>query len=608
MDDCGSQIKKTPPNLSRKKLKLVEKHKREVRKRLLYSPKQLPQKPTCKHVKIKAFKCNELTMADLMKIHQHFYSKKDKLSQDTYIFKWCNSRDPKRHRNITQTTKSVSIEYRVPTLHGKHVRICRDAFCGILGVKKDRLQGVMKRYLKGKIPEEGRGGDRVKGKNDAKKEAMSEYIESLKSVESHYCRSAVSTRTYLPCDLNIKRLAKMYNDSVEEHLQAKESFFRFYFNTNYNIGFGTPKTDVCSTCIRFKEELKEEKDVGKHNDLIIKQRVHTLKAKAFFQFLKESRQTRETFSIDCQKNLCLPKLPDQSAYFSQQYNLYNFTVVNGSSKDKLGKDHVWSYVWTDLDLAKNSSVISSALFDALSKFEFSGAIEEVSIFADGCPAQNKNITMIGMLCYWLKEKAPVNIKKIQVIFPVVGHSYMPPDRVFGLIESKIKKTPSITDPSEYCSIIEEFATVRKLTEDWVAQDWKTSISKVVKNPGSWHFKFNPAKRFIITKLPTNNVLVRGEVNYKSDLRMDKSVLKRGQKISFLGLNTMNPGRVSDKKKADSVANLLQLHFGADWRDDRRLDFYKRAIESATMENDVLDNDSHQEECCSRLETEDDLRV
>nr|CAH7727985.1 unnamed protein product [Callosobruchus chinensis] len=302
-----------------------EANKSGDKNRGMYSPKQLPQKPTCKHVKMKAFKCNELTMADLMKIHQQFYSKKDKLSQDTYILKWCNSGDPKRHRNMTQITKSVAIEYRVPTLHSKHSCILWN-----FGSKKGSSTGGYEKVSKRK--------DRVKGKNDEKKKAISEYIESLNSVASHYCRSEVSTRTYLPCDLNIKRLAKMYNDSVEEHLQVKESFFRFYFNTNYNIGFGTPKTDVCSTCIRFKEELKKEKDVGKHNDLIIKQRVHTLKAKAFFQLLKESRQTRETFSIDCQKNLCLPKLPDQSAYFSQQYNLFNFTVVNGSSKYKLGKD------------------------------------------------------------------------------------------------------------------------------------------------------------------------------------------------------------------------------------------------------------------------------
>nr|CAH7747799.1 unnamed protein product [Callosobruchus chinensis] len=119
-----------------------------------------------------------------------------------------------------------------------------------------------------------------------------------------------------------------------------------------------------------------------------------------FSFLMSSRTRRK------QNNSWTEKI-FQSAYFSQQYNLYNFTVVNGSSKNKLGKDHVW----TDLDLAKNSSVISSALFDALSKFKFSGAIEEVSIFADGCPTQNKNTTVNGMLCYWLKEKTSLNIKK-----------------------------------------------------------------------------------------------------------------------------------------------------------------------------------------------------
>nr|CAH7720967.1 unnamed protein product [Callosobruchus chinensis] len=85
--------------------------------------------------------------------------------------------------------------------------------------------------------------------------------------------------------------------------------------------------------------------------------------------------------------------------------------------------------------------------------------------------------MTGMLCYWLKGKAPLNIKNIQ-------------------------------------------------------QDIVTSHQTECL---SWHVKFNPAKRFIITKLLTNNVLVRGEVNYKSDLGMDKSVFKRGQKIGFLGL-------------------------------------------------------------------------
>lgn len=50
----------------------------------------------------------------------------------------------------------------------------------------------------------------------------------------------------------------------------------------------------------------------------------------------------------------------------------------------------------------------------------------VRLVADGCGVQNKNTTMIGM--YWLLNEAPQNIKALEIIFPVSGHSYILPDR------------------------------------------------------------------------------------------------------------------------------------------------------------------------------------
>lgn len=46
------------------------------------------------------------------------------------------------------------------------------------------------------------------------------------------------------------------------------------------------------------------------------QRVHKLKAKAFFSLLKRLSENIAVFSFDCEKNLPLPKLPDQACYFS----------------------------------------------------------------------------------------------------------------------------------------------------------------------------------------------------------------------------------------------------------------------------------------------------
>ena len=52
----------------------------------------------------------------------------------------------------------------------------------------------------------------------------------------------------------------MYNSEAADDLKVKQAFYRRIFNTKYNLSFGTPRTDVCTTCLRFSEEMKVEKD------------------------------------------------------------------------------------------------------------------------------------------------------------------------------------------------------------------------------------------------------------------------------------------------------------------------------------------------------------
>nr|CAH7758991.1 unnamed protein product [Callosobruchus chinensis] len=37
-----------------------------------------------------------------------------------------------------------------------------------------------------------------------------------------------------------------------------------------------------------------------------------------------------------------------------------------------------------------------------------------------------------MLAYWLLNKAPAHMQTLEVVFPIVGHSFLPPDRVLIL--------------------------------------------------------------------------------------------------------------------------------------------------------------------------------
>lgn len=127
------------------------------------------------------------------------------------------------------------------------------------------------------------------------------FIKKFKVVEIHYCRSKVAHRQYLASELSINKMAQMYNESTPIDLQVKKSYFRMVFNTNFNLSFKSPATDLCSTCIMLDEKLKHEKDQKKRNELIMLKRVHKLRSKAFYTIAREEKPNLESFSFDCQK-------------------------------------------------------------------------------------------------------------------------------------------------------------------------------------------------------------------------------------------------------------------------------------------------------------------
>lgn len=399
------------------------------------------------------------------------------------------------------------------------------------------------------------------------------FVKKFRCLEVHYCRGKTK-RQYLPSELSINKMHAMYSDQITDpNLQVKRSYFRFVFNTNFNIGFKAPATYVCSTCTMLKESIKTEKDADRRQTLMNRLVVHKRRAKAFFKLLREGQPNTITMSIDCQKNMAVPKLFDQAAYFSRQISFYNFGVVEGTSKSALAKENVFLYVWGENDRPKGSNEIASAVYHRLCNLN----IDCIRLFADGCGGQNKNTILMTMCSYWLTSKAPHNIKKMEIIFPVVGHSFIPPDRVFARIEKSVKSKESIVSPAEYIEIFEKFGTIVKLgAEDCPVLDFKSEANKYCKLPGSWHFKFNPTKRFELTKR-NDTVEVRGEVSYVSNLSTSKSVWKRGKNIVNMKPECLPIGIALKSAKTDDVKNLMLKHFGTEWRQMDRLSFLNNVI-------------------------------
>lgn len=573
----------------------------------------MPLYPKCKHA-TKSYRCSSLLMYDIANFHTNFYSHTTKCEQDNFILKYCQIRDIRRKRTITENRiykRNFSVIYNIPKAKSsKLIPVCRNAFTDILAVGKDRINGVVKRFTKsGKMAFETRGGDRVSGKYTEKKKSVMKFIEKFKVIESHYCRNRTN-RKYLPSSLNICKMWRMYCEEVKDEpaLLVKKSYFAMIFNTNYNIGFGSPRTDVCSICLQLSEKIKIQKDENIKKQLMTERQVHKLRAKAFFDYLKEEKPELVTISFDCQKNQVLPKIPDQSVYYSRQLYIYNFTIVTGSSHSSLTQNNVSIYAWTEEEYHKGSNEIASAVFHKLCQLDLTNK-SQVRLVADGCAGQNKNSTLIAMCTMWLSQKAPESVSKLEIIFPIVGHSFLPADRVFARIEKVVKKEEVIVAVEEYLKIFDNHGEVFRLGSDVKVCNWKDACKETLQRTGQWHFPFNLCKRYILNRSKSGQITVRGEQSYRSDFGTFKSVLKRSKRPRDIRPLIVQKGVPPNPKKLKDVRTLLIKHYGDEWEELDILAYYKSVLQTYELENlENIESQENEENLCEYMPYVPDLLV
>nr|CAD7401860.1 unnamed protein product [Timema poppensis] len=71
--------------MSRKRKRRPDEWKRNVAKKDRHRPKGFPSMPTCVHGQNSIFKCKELSMQDVRKIHQHYYKDANLQSKKNFI-------------------------------------------------------------------------------------------------------------------------------------------------------------------------------------------------------------------------------------------------------------------------------------------------------------------------------------------------------------------------------------------------------------------------------------------------------------------------------------------------------------------------------------------
>lgn len=122
-----------------------------------------------------------------------------------------------------------------------------------------------------------------------------------------------------------------------------------------------------------------------------------------------------------------------------------------------------------------------------------------------------------LLCFVNQQTV---FEKIEYYFSVRGHSYLPPDRVFGRIEQKLRRIEKIMLPDQYHDIFKMYAHVYLLNQDWHISDFKELSQRLLKNP--LPFPISTAKVLCLQK---SKMTIGLKVSYNGDFKWYNNITR-----------------------------------------------------------------------------------
>ncbi|CAH0551164.1 unnamed protein product [Brassicogethes aeneus] len=355
--------------------------------------------------KCRRYKCFEiLDLLERKRIIKDFNEIFSKDEQSSYLTGLINvlpikQRRPRQNEELAKF-HDRAYSYKVRTMKENNiieVPVCRKAFLSLHGISGRWLQTIQQSLKKcGKSPKDMRGkySHTHCTKPPATLEAVKNHIGSFKGRQSHYSRKK-STVVYLPESLNLKKMYKMYTDLNLGSVSYE--YYRKIFNNNFNIKFGYPRSDTCSSCDKFTaEKLSLERKLentltaeGKTDlmqqlkNLEIQNELHLKKADVFYARKRAAKKRSikvmdyESIAMDFQKNFPLPNISTNDVYYKRQLSFYSFNIHVLSTADS------YFYCYSENVAAKGSEEVISMLhhfiFTQLDK-----RLKQLEIFCDSC--------------------------------------------------------------------------------------------------------------------------------------------------------------------------------------------------------------------------------
>lgn len=287
---------------------------------------------------------------------------------------------------------------------------------------------------------------------------------------------------------------------------------------------------------------------------------------------------------DFMQNLTLPHMPSNPVFYSRQLWYHVFGIHD------LATDEATMYTYYESIAKKGANDVTSILLHYINTHDM---CRNLLLISDGCPGQNKNYTMLHFL-YYLVHGIKL-FDKIEYIFPVRGHSYLPNDQDFSLVEKKKRKVERIEVPEEWDKLIlnsrekpSPFKVVN--VKPSMIFDIKKATDKYFLNSAKPAIKIKNVRKFKIEK---NHPCVMLRDTYNGPWRTSIVRSKTAITNEWL-LSQAYEGPVPiQKSKEENVRKLLHyLH------DSRNINFYNDLFLSLATElnQESSDNEDNSSGC------------
>ncbi|GFR98555.1 4-diphosphocytidyl-2-C-methyl-D-erythritol kinase [Elysia marginata] len=149
------------------------------------------------------------------------------------------------------------------------------------------------------------------------------------------------------------------------------------------------------------------------------------------------------------------------------------------------------------------------------------------------------------------------------------HTFLPCDRVFGVLEKKIRRIERIYSPDEHHNIFLETGKLYKVSKDWPVYNFKAVSDLYFKRP--LPIKIQESKRFFLTRSRKNTVKIQAEANFRNMLNDPETITKKGHGFTRVPQRVPMGVPVNAAKKSD-IRKLLLEHAGEGWEADARFSF------------------------------------